>query len=108
MKCGGKVWPVDLSDVTALEDLRLETDILVNNAGVQHVSAITEFPPERFRFIQALMVEAPFLLIRAALPHMYEQSFGRIINISSCTAFAPPSSRWPTSPPSTGSRGCRR
>ena len=80
---GGKVWAVDLSDVTALEDLRLETDILVNNAGVQHVSAITEFPPERFRFIQALMVEAPFLLIRAALPHMYEQNFGRIINISS-------------------------
>ena len=31
----------------------------------------------------ALMVEAPFLLIRAALPHMYSQEFGRIINISS-------------------------
>ena len=29
------------------------------------------------------MVEAPFLLIRAALPHMYAQRFGRIINISS-------------------------
>ena len=29
------------------------------------------------------MVEAPFLLIRAALPHMYESGFGRIINISS-------------------------
>ena len=29
------------------------------------------------------MVEAPFLLIRAALPHMYEQNFGRVINISS-------------------------
>ena len=31
----------------------------------------------------ALMVEAPFLLIRAALPHMYAQGFGRIINVSS-------------------------
>ena len=31
----------------------------------------------------ALMVEAPFLLIRAALPHMYDNGFGRIINISS-------------------------
>jgi 3-hydroxybutyrate dehydrogenase len=80
---GGKAWAVDLSDVSALEDLRLEADILVNNAGVQHVSPITDFPPDRFRFILALMVEAPFLLIRAALPYMYEQSFGRVINISS-------------------------
>jgi 3-hydroxybutyrate dehydrogenase len=79
----GKAWAVDLSDVSALEGLRLEADILVNNAGVQHVSPITDFPPDRFRFILALMVEAPFLLIRAALPHMYEQSFGRVINISS-------------------------
>ncbi|KUH80000.1 MULTISPECIES: 3-hydroxybutyrate dehydrogenase [unclassified Mycobacterium] len=80
---GGKPWVVDLSDVSALADLRLKTDILVNNAGVQHVSPIAEFPPERFRFILQLMLEAPFLLIRAALPHMYEQNFGRIINISS-------------------------
>jgi 3-hydroxybutyrate dehydrogenase len=29
------------------------------------------------------MLEAPFLLIRAALPQMYERHFGRIINISS-------------------------
>jgi 3-hydroxybutyrate dehydrogenase len=80
---GGRPWAVDLSDVMALEDLRLEVDILVNNAGVQHVSPIAEFPPERFRFMLALMVEAPFLLIRAALPHMYGNGFGRIINISS-------------------------
>lgn len=80
---GGKPWAVDFSDVAALEDLRLQTDILVNNAGVQHVSPIEDFPPERFRFILALMVEAPFLLIRAALPHMYGQKFGRVINISS-------------------------
>ncbi|MEC3957556.1 3-hydroxybutyrate dehydrogenase [Nocardia sp. CDC153] len=80
---GGRTWQVDLSEVTALEDLRLETDILVNNAGVQTVSPITEFAPERFRFMLALMVEAPFLLTRAALPHMYKQGFGRIINLSS-------------------------
>lgn len=79
----GKAWAVDLSDVSALEELRLHTDILVNNAGVQHVSPIAEFPPERFRFILKLMLEAPFLLIRAALPHMYQQGFGRVVNISS-------------------------
>ncbi len=80
---GGKAWVVDLSDVTALEGLELEVDILVNNAGVQHVSPIPEFPPDKFRFMMALMVEAPFLLIRAALPHMHERNFGRIVNISS-------------------------
>ncbi len=80
---GGKTWAIDLSDVSALEELRLETDILVNNAGIQHVSPIADFPPDRFRFMLALMVEAPFLLIRAALPHMYDKGFGRIINISS-------------------------
>lgn len=80
---GGTPWAVDLSEVSALEGLRLQTDILINNAGIQHVSSIAEFPPERFRFILKLMLEAPFLLIRAALPHMYEQSFGRVINISS-------------------------
>lgn len=79
----GKAWAVDFSDVGQLEALRLDADILVNNAGVQHVSPIADFPPERFRFIQTLMVEAPFLLIRAALPHMYDKGFGRIINISS-------------------------
>ncbi len=29
------------------------------------------------------MLESPFLLIRAALPHMYEREWGRIINVSS-------------------------
>jgi len=79
----GKPWAVDLSDVSALEELQLEADILVNNAGVQHVSPISDFAPDRFRHLQTLMVESPFLLIRAALPHMYRQNFGRIINISS-------------------------
>lgn len=79
----GKAWAVDLLDVAALENLQLETDILVNNAGIQTVSPIVEFPPERFRTILALMVESPFLLIRAALPHMYRHAFGRVINISS-------------------------
>jgi 3-hydroxybutyrate dehydrogenase len=80
---GGKAWSVDLSDVSALEDLQLDADILVNNAGVQHVSPISDFAPDRFRHLMTLMVESPFLLIRAVLPHMCRQNFGRIINVSS-------------------------
>ncbi len=80
---GGEAWSVDLADTAALDDLTLDTDILVNNAGIQRVSPITEFDPEAFRLIQRLMVESPFLLIRAALPGMYERGWGRIVNISS-------------------------
>ncbi|WP_032379964.1 3-hydroxybutyrate dehydrogenase [Rhodococcoides fascians] len=80
---GGEVWSVDLLDTTALDDLGLDFDILVNNAGIQTVAPIVDFDPGAFRRIQTLMVEAPFLLIRAALPHMYSRGFGRVINLSS-------------------------
>lgn len=80
---GGRAWVVDLSDTSAQESLRLDVDILVNNAGIQTVAAIPDFDPERFRFMQRLMVESPFLLIRAVLPGMYERGWGRVINISS-------------------------
>ncbi|MDH6285432.1 3-hydroxybutyrate dehydrogenase [Rhodococcus opacus] len=79
----GTAWHVDLLDTDPITELRLETDILVNNAGIQTISPIEEFRPEDFRRIQTLMVEAPFLLIRAALPHMYSTGFGRIVNVSS-------------------------
>lgn len=58
-------------------------DILVNNAGLQHVAPLADFPPERFRTILAVMLEAPFRLVQAALPRMYAQRYGRIVNISS-------------------------
>ncbi|MEQ6898685.1 3-hydroxybutyrate dehydrogenase [Microbacterium sp. KR10-403] len=79
----GEVWEVDLSDTCALDGLSLDADILVNNAGIQRVAPITEFDPDAFRLIQRLMVEAPFLLIRAALPTMYQRGWGRVVNISS-------------------------
>lgn len=80
---GGEAWEVDLTDVSVLGDLQLDIDVLVNCAGIQHVSPIETFPAEKFRQILQIMTEAPFLLIRAALPAMYERGFGRIINISS-------------------------
>jgi 3-hydroxybutyrate dehydrogenase len=80
---GGEPWVVDLSDTRALDDLTLDVDILVNNAGIQRVSPITEFDPDTFRLLLRLMLESPFLLIRAALPAMYERGWGRIVNISS-------------------------
>lgn len=80
---GAKAWHVDLGRTTELDDLTLETDILVNNAGIQQVSPVEEFDPERWRLIHRIMLEAPFLLIRASLPYMYARGWGRVINISS-------------------------
>lgn len=80
---GGEAWVVDLADTAAQEDLALDVDVLVNNAGIQTVAPIHEFDPERWRFMHRLMVESPFLLLRAALPAMYERGWGRIVNISS-------------------------
>jgi 3-hydroxybutyrate dehydrogenase len=82
-RLGGSAWTVDLSKTAELADASVETDILVNNAGIQHVRPIPEFEPETFSLMLRIMVEAPFLLIRAALPGMYDRGFGRIVNISS-------------------------
>ncbi|MDI9914781.1 3-hydroxybutyrate dehydrogenase [Rhodococcus sp. IEGM 1379] len=79
----GSAWAVDFLDTDHLATLALEADILVNSAGIQRVSPIEDFDIEDFRRIQRLMVEAPFLLIRATLPYMYRNGFGRILNISS-------------------------
>ncbi len=82
-RLGGEAWHVDLSDLAGLRELSLDVDIVVNNAGVQHVSPVHEFDPDRFSFILRLMLEAPFLLTRAALPAMYDRGWGRIVNVSS-------------------------
>ena len=81
---GGAAWVVDLSDTIALETVELpDVDVLVNNAGVQRIHPVHEFPPEVWRFMQRLMVEAPYLRGRAALPGMYARGWGRVVNISS-------------------------
>ena len=80
---GGRAWSIDLSDLEGLSGQELDIDVLVNNAGVQTVSPITDFDPLRFRAMIDLMLTAPFLLVRASLPRMYERNFGRVVNLSS-------------------------
>ena len=80
---GGEAWQLDLSDPEALGGIELEVDILVNNAGLQRVSPIEELDPEMFHRMLMIMVEAPFRLIRSALPYMYANGYGRIVNVSS-------------------------
>ncbi|MET9675489.1 3-hydroxybutyrate dehydrogenase [Streptomyces sp. NPDC006482] len=81
----GSVEPrlLDLTDLDAAEGAAAGADILVNNAGLQLVRPIEEFPPDVFHTVLTVMLEAPFRLIRGALPHMYGQGWGRIVNLSS-------------------------
>jgi 3-hydroxybutyrate dehydrogenase len=80
---GGEAMQVDLSDYEVLDSINVEADVVVNNAGLQHVAAVEDFPPERFSMILRVMLEAPFRIVRSALPGMYEKGWGRVINISS-------------------------
>ena len=80
---GGEATQADLSDYEVLDGLEVEEDIVINNAGLQHVDAVQDFPPERFSMILRVMLEAPFRIVRKALPGMYEKGWGRVINISS-------------------------
>ena len=80
-------------DVTKEEDIKSaidftiekfgRLDILVNNAGIQHVSLIEDFPTEKFEQLVKIMLTAPFITTKYALPHMKKQKFGRIINMAS-------------------------
>lgn len=82
-RIGGEALQADLSDYDVLDSLDIEAEIVVNNAGVQHVAAMEDFPPEKFSMILRIMLEAPFRIVRKALPGMYEKGWGRVINISS-------------------------
>jgi len=79
-------YPADLSkpdDIDHMMSALPAIDILVNNAGMQHVSPIEDFQTEKWDLILALNLSAAFHTTRMVLPHMREQNWGRIINVSS-------------------------
>lgn len=58
-------------------------DILVNNAGVCLPGTIEDQTPDTWLKTMAINVTAPFMLTRAAVPHMKDRGWGRIINLGS-------------------------
>lgn len=60
-----------------------DIDILVNNAGFQHVSPIEEFDETKWDSMLAVMLDAPFVLIKDLIPGMYRRNWGRVVNIAS-------------------------
>ena len=58
-------------------------DILVNNAGIQHVAPVDEFPDEKWDAILAINLSSNFHTMKAAIPAMKAQNWGRVVNIAS-------------------------
>ena len=57
-------------------------DILVNNAGIMGPSPLLKMTPDLWDRIFAVHVRGMFLCCQAVLPHMLEQKYGKIINMS--------------------------
>jgi 3-oxoacyl-[acyl-carrier protein] reductase len=88
--------PCDLASVSAIAALvpRIEAaggcDILINAAGIGRIGApLHELPVEDFDAILATNLRAPFLLMRAVVPHMIARGGGEIVNISSLAGQGP-------------------
>jgi NAD(P)-dependent dehydrogenase (short-subunit alcohol dehydrogenase family) len=62
-------------------------DVLVNNAGIYPSTTIEELTNQSWDQVIGTNLTGPFLCSRAAVPIMLEKKKGRIINMSSSTAF---------------------
>jgi len=61
-------------------------DVLVNNAGVDRTVAVEALAVSDWERIVRTNLTAPFLLARAAIPHMRGRGSGAIVNITSTAA----------------------
>ena len=75
--------------IDAVLDHTGRIDILVNNAGFADYSMIDDMSMETFDRTVEHYLRTPFVLTKAALPHMREQGGGWIVNIGSVTGVAP-------------------
>ena len=78
---------IDEAVATIVEEFD-SLDILVNNAGVFESAALEQITPEQWDAVFATNTRAPFLMARAAYPHLRRGS-GRIINIGSLGGMHP-------------------
>ena len=89
---GGVAIVGDISDPATAERVVAETvaalgglDCAVLNAGISHSGSVLEQTPESFERVLRTNTIAPFLVARAALPHVIERK-GSLIGISSAAA----------------------
>ncbi|WP_420639381.1 SDR family NAD(P)-dependent oxidoreductase [Candidatus Poriferisocius sp.] len=60
--------------------------ILVNNAGIAPFERFLEISPESFERVMAVNLRGTFECCQVVIPHMIDQGWGRIVNISSSSA----------------------
>jgi 3-hydroxybutyrate dehydrogenase len=75
--------PARIAELMGAVDAWGGVDVLVNNAGIQHTAPTAEMPDARWDAIIAINLSACFHTMKAALPRMAAQGFGRIVNIAS-------------------------
>lgn len=87
---------LDVTDSSAVEDVCREivseiglVSILINNAGVVSLSRFLEMPIDDFDRIIDVSLKGTYLMTRGVLPQMHQQSWGRIISISSMMGKTP-------------------
>lgn len=74
----------DLSDNNAIEQLaHNDFDILINNAGAYVYSSVENTSDKDIDALIKLNIETPYKLIKAFVPYMKQQKWGRIVNIGS-------------------------
>jgi NAD(P)-dependent dehydrogenase (short-subunit alcohol dehydrogenase family) len=76
-----------LDEIPELIALLGEVDTLVNNAAVLYCDPFDNIPEEHRREILAVNLEAPGMLIAALAPQMKARRSGRVVNVSSVSAF---------------------
>jgi 3-oxoacyl-[acyl-carrier protein] reductase len=77
----------DTAQIPALIASLGEIDTLVNNAAVLYCDPMEQIPDEHRKEILAVNLEAPAALIAALAPQMRTRQSGRIVNVSSVSAF---------------------
>ncbi|MGR3452414.1 SDR family NAD(P)-dependent oxidoreductase [Pseudooceanicola sp.] len=73
--------------IEAVTDRAGRLDVLVNNAGMMPDATAEEMTPEAWHRCLTINLTAPFLTIRAALPHL-RRAGGSIVNIGSVEGLA--------------------
>ncbi|MBW2270392.1 MAG: SDR family NAD(P)-dependent oxidoreductase [Deltaproteobacteria bacterium] len=76
-------WPAAQRIIQTALDAFGRVDLLVNNAGLSTDAPIWELDPEVFDRVVRSHLYGGFHCLRAAVPHMKAQGFGRIVNLVS-------------------------
>jgi len=88
----GRIFQVDISDFEQVSDFILKTEselskiCLINCASIVYDSFAHKSDPGQWKKVIDTNLIGTFHVIRRLLPHMREQNYGRIVNLSSVVA----------------------